>query len=952
MNATALMWNLLSMLRLVLQRLRFNLGLSASALVGIIAVLTVAVSVPIYSYGVSSEVLHQQLQQNKSGTNRQLFSLRLTFQEKFGAPQMTLEKARTITNYLESEIPRELGLPISQIVTDVRTSGLTVTDLTGRWPEAKGSPLGRWSFVVQPILPQHAHLVEGLWPAPQLTAEGPIQVLLPAAMADEMLLQVGDRFLLDTIEVEVTGFWEVNDSNDPVWFTNPASDYSRSAWIPEETYQALIKPAVDPPVSEAYWYVIIPDSAIQFQRAPQYLLGLTRLDANLKKMVEGLQVTYTPIKALEAYEKRATELATLFYVVGAPMLVLALIFIGLTARIAVQQYENETATLRARGASPLEIIFLNLAESMMLVLIALIPALIAGWLAANLMGNTISFLQFTDRSIFTFSILGLNSTMLALVIGVMVLARLFPAISASKVTVVKVKQEQSRSSSKPFWEKFYLDFLLLIPGGYAYFVFKGWSGTVPAQLLTQLTPYQQFRDPLLFVAPAVFAIAASMLMVRIIPLIVHLLAAIAGRLPWVWAYLSLQQIARRSQNHSSALLLIIASLSLSIFIISAAKTLDRWLYDSDYYKVGSDLALQEFLLVGGGTEGESASTTAGEPIEGFLTIEEHLTLPGVAGATRAGKYEGKFSYGRGDVTSQIIGIDRLEFPQAAYYRDDFAPVSLGEMMNALGLNLNGVLIPDTLRVNNGIQVGDQLAVSIIAGNVTYDRELQVVGTYFYFPTVYPQNKPTLIMNLESIFNYPEDVEGYQMLLRLKDDADIPKLVKMIGERISPTQSYVKINGDARSAVEAGQDKPERMGLFGILNVGFFTTALMPGIGFLLYSYASLRRRFIELGILQAIGLSTRQLVASLVTEQSVLMGMATLAGAGIGLATSLLFAPFLQIGATPGAPVPPFLVLIGWAETGWLTLSFGVVLLVTMAGTILYLNRLKVFQAVKLGETL
>ena len=54
---------------------------------------------------------------------------------------------------------------------------------------------------------------------------------------------------------------------------------------------------------------------------------------------------------------------------------------------------------------------------------------------------------------------------------------------------------------------------------------------------------------------------------------------------------------------------------------------------------------------------------------------------------------------------------------------------------------------------------------------------------------------------------------------------------------------------------------------------------------------------------------------------------------------------------TPGIPVPPFKVLIGWAEAGWLSLGFGAVLMVTIIGTIIYLVQLKVFQAVKLGET-
>jgi putative ABC transport system permease protein len=143
-----------------------------------------------------------------------------------------------------------------------------------------------------------------------------------------------------------------------------------------------------------------------------------------------------------------------------------------------------------------------------------------------------------------------------------------------------------------------------------------------------------------------------------------------------------------------------------------------------------------------------------------------------------------------------------------------------------------------------------------------------------------------------------------------------------------------------------------VGLFGVLNIGFLTAGLMPALGFVLYSYASLRRRFIELGLLQAVGLMVRQLVGYLVSEQLFLMGVAILVGAAVGLGTSNLFVPLLQAAASGEQQVPPFHVQIGWAEAGWLSLGFGVVLCLTMVGTIAYLVRLKVFQAVKLGETL
>ncbi len=944
------MLTLFSMLRLVLKRLMHNLGLSASTLVGIIAILTVAVCVPIFSHAVSSEVLRQQLYELKGKSNsRPLFALRLKYEEKSEKSKLDLDKCNALSDFLLTQFPAELGLPVERVLLDTFTGSLVVSDLNNRWPEARNAPLGSWTFVVQEALPANANLVEGVWPAADNGGTGPIQIALPEAMADEMLLRVGDRFLLSELEVVVTGFYRIKDTASPLWFNNPEAEYSRAAWIPLATYLSRVKPVVPQSIGVATWYVTVNNNDVHFQRAAQYLHGLQRVDAALKQIVDGLSIVYTPAAALEAYEKRADALATLFYVVGSPMIVLALIFIGLTSAIAVQQHENETATLRSRGTSIGQVLLLNLLESTLLLAVALPLSLLTGWLASALMGNTLSFLQFTDRPAFSFSLDGLNLSMLGAALGIILLARFFPMISAARINVLRVKQDQSRSSRKPFWERFFLDFFLLIPSGYAFFVLKGWSS--PAAFLSQLQlpTDQQFRDPLLFVAPAVFAIAACMVITRFIPLLVRLLAFVVERFSGVTAYLSLQQVARRSQDHSTALLLIMISLSLAIFTVSTAKTLDQWLYDSEYYKTGADLALQEYLVSESGGGEVSASSSR---IESFLTIEEHLALPGVEAATRVAKYSCSFSYGRGDQSCLVIGIDRLDFVRTAFFRDDFTTNSLGELMNNLGSNLSGVIFPATLMQKTGVAVGDRIAMTISVGSQKYDREWVVVGSYDYFPTVYPKDRPTLVVNLDSIFNYPEDIEDYQILLKLKPETDTASLIKEIAHQISDTSADIRIVGNPREAVWLGQDKPERIGLFGVLNVGFITTGLMPGIGFLLYSYASLRRRFIQLGILQALGLSVSQLVASLVIEQVMLMGLAISAGAGIGLATSLMFVPFLQTGATPGAPIPPFQVLIGWTESGLLSLAFGLVLLVTMLGTIFYLTRLKVFQAVKLGETL
>jgi putative ABC transport system permease protein len=989
-------------LTLVVKRLRHNLGLTVSTLLGMLSVLTLIVCVPVFSYAVSGELLRQQLSDLAATTRRPLFCMHIYYRD-FDQSLFNVDVSRAVDEYITRRATDLMGLRVSEAVMEVHTPLLAITPLSVGVYDQPELPLAKVSVVSMEALPAHARVLEGAWPVPDVSASGPMEAAVQDVLAEEMNLNVGDRFLLqDSIEIEIAGIWRANDPRDPIWFDKPGFYFSKAVWVPEATYRARLDTTLDDSVGLVSWYVIMDEWDLDFRRARRYAQGITRLDIDLRNQLSDIRMDYSPSEPLAAYEARAESLTTLLYAVGAPMALLALLFIGLTANIAVQQHVHEIATVRSRGTSRSQVVTMNLMESLILTIVALPLSFVSGWYAAHVMSKTLSFLQFTSRPPFPLSYAGLNLPLLGGVIAVIVGARFLYALGASRHTIVRMKAEQSRQVTKPLWERFYLDFILLLPGTYAYFVLKRSAtpekliGQFLAQLRLEDVSVQEayrflnqaglpldklqptgdpYRDPLLFVAPALFAMATCMITLRVVPFLARALAALAGRLPGVSLYLSSHQIARRSQDHASALLLIMISLSLAIFAASAANTLDQWLLDSIYYRTGADLAVREFIpdygtepgsvpgprpdLAGGEASGEGATTdevpagltsadldTADSPW--YLDLRQHLELPGVEGATRVGRYRGKFSLGRGEIHCWIMGIDRMEFPQVAFFRDDLSPASLGALMNALGANQMGVLVPRHLTTETGLEVGDILSMVVDTLDGTYARDLRVVGVYEHFPTVYPNARPTLIVNLEYIFGNPDAVTAYDVWLDLTDEADIPVLVDQIRRTMSVE---VLIRGNAPEAVKHEQDKAERVGLFGVLNIGFLTAGLMPGIGFVLYSYASLRRRFIQLGILQAIGLLVRQLVGYLVSEQLLLMGIAISGGAAVGLGTSYIFVPFLQTGTTPGGQIPPFQVFIGWAEAGWLSLGFGLILFSTMLGTIAYLVRLKVFEAVKLGET-
>ena len=100
-------------------------------------------------------------------------------------------------------------------------------------------------------------------------------------------------------------------------------------------------------------------------------------------------------------------------------------------------------------------------------------------------------------------------------------------------------------------------------------------------------------------------------------------------------------------------------------------------------------------------------------------------------------------------------------------------------------------------------------------------------------------------------------------------------------------------------------------------------------------------------MLRAIGLSTRQMAAYLAAL--ILTGVAV--GAGLGVWASTLFIPYFQVGTDKTALVPPFVVQVAWQQLGLILIIFGAMFIVAVGALAILLTRMRVFEAVKLGET-
>jgi putative ABC transport system permease protein len=534
---------------------------------------------------------------------------------------------------------------------------------------------------------------------------------------------------------------------------------------------------------------------------------------------------------------------------------------------------------------------------------------------------------------------------------------LIPTLGGAGSTIVTYKQERARLLRTPWWQRYWFDILLLIPAGYGLWQLESQSKLAMAGNANIPSPLQ---NPLLLIAPAIGIFAVALFILRLVPRLMSMLSWALKKTKSVAVLMAARYLARTPAFYSAPLVLLMLTLGLSSFTASLAKTLDAQLYKQTYYNVGSDMNVFEL--------GTTVNLDNPAAVYTFDPVGEHLRLKGVKAASRVGRYAATALTSTSvTVDGTFLGVDWATFPSVAYWQSNFASRSLGALMNELGANPDGVLVPTTLLKQQDLNIGDKLIVGVqtSVSGVSIPLELTIVGSFDLFPTWYPDTGSLFVANLDSLYLNAGSEYPHEVWLKMAANADPESIIYAIrGYSITldsqADQSRLVENGlntqvqswsSAGADILAAQKRPERQGLFGLLSVGFIASALLTVLGFLLYALFSFRRRFIEMGMLRAIGLSVKQMTTFLAAELASLILLGIGAGTLVGVFASELFVPFLQIGSTSQANYPPFQIQIAWLSIFEIYGLFIVLFVVALGVLSAILLRMKIFQAIKLGES-
>ncbi len=214
----------------------------------------------------------------------------------------------------------------------------------------------------------------------------------------------------------------------------------------------------------------------------------------------------------------------------------------------------------------------------------------------------------------------------------------------------------------------------------------------------------------------------------------------------------------------------------------------------------------------------------------------------------------------------------------------------------------------------GARVGEVVEI----GALTQRRQFELVGSVRGFPTLDP-SEPFVIADIGALSAAD---------LAAGDELTVSEWWLTVADGAGPAVAEA-LDADPYSAgsvlvrEELHRDllgDPVALGLIGALVLGAMAAVVFASIGFIVSATVSARERLNEFALLQAIGLSHRQLSAWISMENAFLLLIGLLAGTVLGLVLAWVVLPFVTLTQEATLAVPPVEVVIPWSAYGVLYL--------------------------------
>ena len=910
-------------LRFALIRLKARPVLSILLLIGLSTAITIPMAIPIYSDSATARVLSEQDFQDIG--YRPPFAYVFYYSTDL-AQAVGWEDVAEVDSYLRDQGLEQLGLPIDFSTAFVDTRPLQLRQ------GADEVALGAFSLAALDDFADRAAIVSGRLPALRTDGE-PIEIVIPVILADETGLDVGDvangydaeadiTDPLLNVPLEVVGIWEPKDAADARWIIAPDRLASR-VFVDREVITEQLSPVKTDLVRTAAWYALMDGTSLTTGDVDPLIAKAADVLDEASRLLPGISRTIDPIGGLIEFREARDSLARRLVSYAVPTFGLVLVFVMLAVSLTTNERRSELAVLRSRGASRAQLLGQVGVEAAVLAVGAFLVAIPLSLGVASLMGSADTFLGLGATEPLPVQLTAPAVRVGLLVALASIILQVLPVWGAARATVVTYDELAIEATRRPWWQRSSLDLIVIVV-----------VVVVGYQLLSSEPELgSSLDDPTIILLPAVVTLAVGLIVLRLLPTLLELAARALRHTPSVTWLVALRRAARSPGSSHVPLLLLVVTVGLAIFTASLAKTLDLQLVDEAYHRIGADWSVYE-------ADSASEPKVFGMPIgpRRLAPLADFEAIPGIERATRVGKFTARLSTPNTPVIPvTFYGIDRDSFSDVAFYRSDYSSGgSVPDALARLGSAPEAILVHPSL----GLTRGEVVEADISIEGSTLETRFVVAGTLEQFPTWYPdEDRPLVVGNLDQVFLLTDDPALYKVWLSSETPAPT-----QIDTDISLIETLNPI-----SEIEEAMTSPDRQGVFGLLTVGFIGAVFLSMMGFFFATLFRVRGSAVELGALQALGMAPRRVAGVVVIELGILMA----GGLAAGVATGLQLSQWLivrLVGDSGLVATPPLLAEVDEPAVWALIALLAGLFVITAFALVLVLRRMRVFEALKLGE--
>jgi len=663
--------------QLVIRRSLANWRLLSFMMVGVLVAVALLSSTPLYSNALNDLGLAHALREKPI----ELLDVHIYARNY----QIDPEDYNGRREFIDRQASQNIGALVRQEERYIKSQ--TFYAAWADRPIPPGSDRPKGYFQVFTNLEKHITLLEGHYPDPfpsglsqeELADPGlEIEAMIGSEAAETFGVGVGDRLLfthpwsgaLQPITIKLTGIIDPIDPKEEFWFLNTEiftgpRDEGKVAplFIPEQTLFEGVARIAPLATATYHWFYYVDPTKINTQNAESIKNAINRMDRQITaELPYSSQLTITHV-VISTYEYKLLYTQIPLFLLVVQIVGIVLYYLVTIANMVIEQQSGEIALLRSRGASTGQIFSTFFMEGLIISAFGGAVGPFLGAFVFSLLGKTTPFLPLTGGGLLPIRFSGSVFLLAAGAAVLCLLALLVPAIQAARRGVVHQRQHVARPPRAPFWQRFYLDLVMLVLGGVLY-----WELRARGSLLTPDAFGGMDMDPLLLVTPLLLMVAVAIVFLRLFPIVLSLAARLSKYVTNAPVILGLRYMARNPVHYGRPILLLMMAASVGMFSASFIGTVERSYNEQAAYSVGSDVRLENLY------DRYTAKDTL---------VERYSSIPGVEDLSIVYRGTGTIGGVFTRLNFTMLAIDPESFRQVAWYRDDFSGKPLPELMNLL-----------------------------------------------------------------------------------------------------------------------------------------------------------------------------------------------------------------------------------------------------------------------------